>query len=65
MRATLKRKAYFIDEKVLRRARKALGAGTDSEAVRQSLERVAEMEEFWQFMERSRKGIRPGSFGSR
>jgi len=45
--AALKRKAFFVDEGTLRRARKALGAATDAEVVRLSVGRIAEMEEFW------------------
>ncbi|MBI4587664.1 MAG: hypothetical protein HY725_02400 [Candidatus Rokubacteria bacterium] len=59
--ATLKRKSFFVDERALRRAKKALGSATDSEAVRVSVERIAEMEEFWQFMKNSRRTLRPGS----
>ena len=57
----LKRKAFFVDEKAVRRARKALGAATDAEAIRASLERVAEIEDFWRFMKRSRRRLTPGS----
>jgi hypothetical protein len=58
----LKRKAFFVDEGALRRARKALGVATDAEAVRLSVERVNEMERFWRFMRRSRARAKPGSF---
>ena len=58
----LKRKAFFIDEAALRRARKALGAATDAEVIRLSIDRIAEMEEFWRFMRRSRRVLTPGSF---
>ena len=61
-RPSLKRKAFFVDEESVRRARRALGAATDAEAIRSSLERVAEMEDFWRFMKRTRRGLRPGSF---
>jgi hypothetical protein len=60
-RSALKRKAFCIDEQSLRRARKALGVQTDADAVRASLEWVAEMEEFWHFMRRTRGKLRPGS----
>jgi hypothetical protein len=52
-RAQLVRKSFFVDEAALRRARKALGVSTDAEAVRLSVERMAEMEAFWQFMKRT------------
>jgi hypothetical protein len=58
---TLKRKAFFVDEQALRRAKRALGAATDAEVVRLSVERVAEMDEFWRFMARTRGTLKPGS----
>ena len=57
----LKRKSYFVDEQALRRAQKALGAKTEAEVVRLAVERVAEMEEFWEFMTKSRKSLKPAS----
>lgn len=60
-RSTLKRRAFFVDEDAVRRARKALGAATDAEAIRTSLQRVAEMEDFWRFMQRTRHSLRGGS----
>lgn len=60
-RSALKRKAFFVDESSLRRAKKALGAETDAEAIRVSLERVADMERFWRFMRRTRRSVKPGS----
>ncbi len=59
--APLKRKSFFVDERALRRAKKALGVTTDAEAVRVSVERITEMEEFWQFMKNSRRALKPGS----
>ncbi len=59
--AALKRKSFFVDEQALRRAKKALGVATDAEVVRVSVERIAEMEEFWQFMKNSRRALKPGS----
>ena len=59
--AKLKRKSFFVDEGTLRKAKKALGVKTDAEAVRFSVERVAEMEEFWEFMQKSRQSLKPGS----
>jgi len=61
MGAKLKRKSFFIDEGKLRQAKKALGAKTDAEVVRLSVERVTEMEEFWEFMKKSRQTLKPGS----
>jgi len=62
--AGLKRKSFFVEECALARARKALGVSTDAEVVRLSLERAAEMEEFWQFMQESRRVLKPGSIKS-
>jgi hypothetical protein len=58
----LTRKSFFVDPSSLRRARKALRVKTDAEAVRASLERVAEMEEFWRYMEATRGRLAPGGF---
>ena len=51
-RAKLKRKSYFVDERALSRAKKVLGVKTEAEVIRLSVERVAEMEEFWEFMKK-------------
>ena len=61
MPSNLKRKAFFIDEAAVRRAKKALGAKTEAEAVRVAVQRVAEMEEYWQFMRRTHGKLEPGS----
>jgi hypothetical protein len=60
-RAKLKRKSFFVDEDALYRAKKALGVKTVAEVIRLSVERVAEMEEFWEFMKKSQRSLRPGS----
>jgi len=57
----LKRKSFFVDETTLHRAKKALGARTNAEVIRLSVERIAEMEEFWEFMKKSRRTLQPGS----
>jgi hypothetical protein len=57
----LEAEAFFVDEQAVRRARRALGATSDAEAIRMSVERIAEMEEFWRFMQRTRKSLKPGS----
>lgn len=59
--ARLKRTSFFIDVRALQRAKRALGVATDAEAVRTSVERVAEMETFWRFMRKSRGTLKPGS----
>jgi len=61
-KARLKRKSFFVDELALQRAKKALGAKTDAEVIRFSVERIAEMEAFWQFMNKSRHILKLGSF---
>ena len=58
----LVRRSFFVSTPVLRKARRALGAKTDAEAVRLSVERVAEMEAFWRLMRKSYGAGRPGSF---
>lgn len=60
-RAKPKRRSYVVDERVLRRAKKALGVKTDAEVIRLSVERVAEMEEFWEFMKKTQRSLRSGS----
>jgi hypothetical protein len=60
-RAKLKRKSYFVDERALKRAKKALGVKTEAEVIRLSVERVAEVEEFWEFMKKTRRSLTPGS----
>jgi Arc/MetJ family transcription regulator len=62
-RAALKRKSFFVDEASLKRARRALGVRTDSEAVREALKRVSENEAWWQLMKRTAGTVKPGSFG--
>jgi hypothetical protein len=57
-----KRTSFFVDPAAIRRARKALGAKTDADTVRLSVERVAEMDEFWRFMARTRGQVKPGTF---
>ena len=59
-RVKLKRKSYFIDERALNHAKKALGVKPEAEVIRLSVERVAEMEEFWKFMKKTRRSLRPG-----
>jgi predicted nucleic acid-binding protein len=58
----LKRKSFFVDERVLGRAKRLLRASSDAEASRLSLERVAEMERYWQFMDSSRGRVKRGAF---
>jgi len=60
-KARLKRKSYFVDERALKRAKKALGVKTEAEVIRLSVERVAEMEEFGEFIKETRRSLKPGS----
>lgn len=58
---TLKRASFFIDVHALRRARNALGASSDAETVRMSVEHIGDMERFWRFMKKSRRKLKPGN----
>ena len=58
----LKRKAFFVDERALRQAKKVLGLKSEGEVVRKAIERTVEMEEFWRFMKKTRGSLPPGSF---
>lgn len=62
--ARFKRKSVLVEKRLLKRANKTLGAPTDAEVVRLSLERVAGMEEFWRFMQQNRRILKPGSIKS-
>ena len=55
------RKSFFVDPRAIDQARKALGVGTNAEAVRLAVDRVVEMEKFWRFMTGTRAGLKPGS----
>ena len=61
MGTKLKRKSFFVDERVLHQAKKVLGVKTDAEAIRLAVERIVEMEAFWKFMEKSQHTLKPGS----
>ncbi len=61
-KGALTRKSFYVDPEALRRAKRALRVRTDAEAIRLSLERVAEMEKFWQFMAKTRGVVKRGSF---
>ena len=62
MKAKLKRKSFFIDERELDEARRALGVETDAEAVRASLREIARMKALARFMMRTQGSLPPGSF---
>ena len=57
----LKRRSFFVDDRTLQHAKQALGAKTDAEVIRLSVERVVEMEALWHFMQKSRHSLPPGS----
>jgi hypothetical protein len=52
---------FFVDERALNRAKKALKVKTDAEIIRVSVERIAEMEEFCKFMKKTRRTLKPGN----
>ena len=56
----LTRRSYFVNPRAIRRARKALGVASDAEAVRRSVDQVAEMEAFWRFMRKNRGALKAG-----
>ena len=58
----LTRRSFFVSTPVLRKARKALSAKSDAEAVRLCIERVAEMDAFWRLMRKSYGALPRGSF---
>jgi len=62
MAGKLKRKSFFIDERELEAARRALGAGTDAETVRAALREVARMKALARLMQKTRGSLPPGSF---
>jgi len=65
MASRLKRKSFFIDERELDEARRALGVDTDAETVRAALREVARMRVLARFMNRTRASVPPGSFTER
>jgi len=64
MRSKLKRKSFFVDEAILRRARAELGAVTDAETVRAALLEFARMKALTRFMKRTAGSLPPGSFST-
>jgi hypothetical protein len=61
VRGKLKRKSDLVDERAIGRAKKALGVRTEAEMIQSSGEYVAEMANFWEFMKRTRRSLKPGS----
>ena len=64
MKARLKRKSFFIDERELGEARRAPGVETDAETIRVALREVARMRVLARFMERTGGSLPPGSFST-
>jgi hypothetical protein len=62
--SNLVRRSFFVDERELRRAKKVLGASSDAEAVRLSLEQVAEMAAFWTTLDKAAGTLRVDDFGA-
>jgi hypothetical protein len=60
----LTRKAFYVDERLLRRAKKVLGLRSEGEVVRVSMERALAMEEFWKFMKETKGVLEPGRLES-
>ena len=58
----LQRKSFFVDARALTRAKRLLRVSSDAEAIRVSLDRVAEIERFDRFMEASRGKLPKASF---
>ncbi|HLB02031.1 MAG TPA: hypothetical protein VJM77_02725 [Nitrospiria bacterium] len=56
------RKAFFVEPHMIKRAKRLLGLRTDAEVIRESIERVVEMEEFWRFMDKTKGSLKPESF---
>ena len=61
----LTRKSFFVDAEALRRAKRVLGAKTDSDAIRRALVLITENEEHWRFLKKTAGTLKPGSFKSR
>jgi hypothetical protein len=62
--SNLVRRSFFVDERELRRAKKVLGAASDAEAVRLSLEQVAEMADFWAALDKTSGTLNADEFSS-
>lgn len=60
--AALDRKAFFVEAKALKSARRILRARSDGETVRMALARVKEIEESWKPLLRLAGGAKGESF---
>ncbi|MFI5290715.1 MAG: hypothetical protein ACHQ17_13735 [Polyangia bacterium] len=61
-RSHLARKSFFVDARVLRRAKRALGVKSDAEAVRLALDWLAGNEEHWKLLIKTSGTLGPNSF---
>ena len=64
MKSKLKRKSFFVDERELDAARRALGVETDAETVRAALREVTRMKLLARYMARTRASLPAGSFSA-
>jgi len=62
MKARLKRKSFFVDERELGEARRTLGAETDAETIREALREIIRMKALARFVKRTRESLSPGTF---
>jgi hypothetical protein len=60
--SALVRRAFFVEPRALQRARRVLGAKTDAEVVRRSIDHVLESDAWWRFMRRSKGRLPRGTF---
>jgi len=60
--SSLKRRAFFVDDRAVKRLRRSLGVKSDSEAVRLAIDFADDMKRFWNFMDRTRGTLEPESF---
>jgi hypothetical protein len=56
------RKTFYVEPRMIKRAKRLLGLRTEAEVVQRSVECIVEMEEFWQFMDKTRGAAKGGSF---
>jgi len=56
------RKSYYVEPAMVRKAMKVLGANSEAEAIRISVQNMVEMTEFWKFMDKTSKSVKKGSF---
>ncbi len=62
MAVKLVRKSYYVDQNVIKKAKKILGVQSEAEAIRISVRRMLEMSEYWEFMDKTSNSLKKGSF---